>query len=588
MGRKSNTKKKVREILKEEDKKEKIKKKGKKKVKEQVKEEVKKSNEPVPKEEKEKKKFQFKFNIPVRRLVIGFLAAAVAVLILSFAYQLFQRAFRAQPIANYLPAENTIALVELNTDFNHNQLIRTFDLLSSHPEYSKNQLLHKAETYLNLNYERELKPWLGRQVAIAVTKNEDQSLNTYYFAEISNRQAYNNFAANLQTAHTQIGNYHVSANSEEALNILKNSDKKLSQTESYRKIENNSPITRIANFYLDFSNLNDNFFAQFPLLSQQGLSYASVQPLLPLLDAEGITLVAREDNFALQSYLKLAPEVVEQAQYLKKHERYSADLTKYIRHDALAFWGGRNLETQIKRLIEIFTGGDSIKVAIADNLIQQYTKKYFGADVNFNQDILPIFRKEFAFAIEKYAEQNGYKFVMELSSPQADAIRLADIANSFANIGAVFQPRVVEHILEDGTVAKEIIAVPEEIAQKETTYKEQVIHELELGAKEWGVYYVLIDNIAVFSTQREGVTNAIDLIDTPESSLANTVHYQESIIPVMRNADEVSYLNLEMILPMLFEGKSEVPEPLGIISSFTSGRNYFNDGIMTLNYLEIK
>src|SRR5438105_774799 len=54
---------------------------------------------------------------------------------------LFHKIFRPQPLAQLLPADSTVGLVELNIDSGSSQPKQFFELLKNYPVYQKQQLI---------------------------------------------------------------------------------------------------------------------------------------------------------------------------------------------------------------------------------------------------------------------------------------------------------------------------------------------------------------------------------------------------------------------------------------------------------------
>src|SRR3989338_8734967 len=82
----------------------------------------------------------------------GVLTIIMLVILVSVGYLLFQKAFRAQPIAKLLPEDDVILVLEINTNFDHNQLLKTFGLLKNNPQYSKEKLIEKIENQFIVDY----------------------------------------------------------------------------------------------------------------------------------------------------------------------------------------------------------------------------------------------------------------------------------------------------------------------------------------------------------------------------------------------------------------------------------------------------
>lgn len=594
MGRKSNTKKQIRAILKDDKKSNgKAKKISKKDLKKELQVQPVQYEPPV---EKQPRFVKLKEKLEIvkthkKKIFGGVLVLIMGVLLISFSYLLFQKTFRPAPIASLLPEKQTVALVEMNINPDHNQVIKALSLLKKHQDYNLDALLNYTSQKLTLDYKADLKPWLGRQMGVAYLNSEENTINEIYFLEVANKPAADKFLSTkspkIFTAY--VDDYLVITKTESALKQLKFSDD-LYHSDKYRRIDDNLPIQRLGLFYLDFENMTDSFFKHFTFLSEKGLSTQKMGPLLNSLDAEGMALIALEDKLAVQSFLSLDEEIVDTLQYLPTKAKYEANLTKYLPANTLIFWGGENVGNQLKRLSEIMAGGDPLNITIFDQLVQNYTAQYFGGDINFNRDILPLVENEFAFSIEKNNQQQIYKFLLKLDDPQKDKVKLQELANNFASIGAVFKPKVVETILQDGTVSREIVAVPEEVTKSESTYENQQIFELKLGDKDFGLYYTFLEDVAVFSSQKAGIVSTLDTLKKgPEGqaqNLQSSALFQNTIGPVLRNADEVSYFEFATISGLL-GSQEEWPKFITIIDAVSTGRNYFNDGIITLNYLHL-
>lgn len=556
-----------------------------------------------------KKKIKLQIKIDKKRLFGAALAIIMLAILTAVGYLLFQRAFRPQPIAKFLPLNSTVAVLEINSNFDHNQLVKSFELLKNYPQYSKEKLIEKIENRFALNYETDLNPWLGRQIGAAVVNSQKnpEHVNLIYFAEILSRNNLKNFLLKQNASKndylgyptykagpyysTVIGDYLFFSDIEQAIyemiDYQVNDADKLYYASQYRRIDDNLPLNKIAFFYIDFNNIKDGFFKFFPFLSEQGFSSQSLLPFFKVFDSEGMAVVATADNFALQSFLSLDKEALENTGQLNFQEKYNAKLTDYISPDVTVFWGAEDLEVQLKKILALLSGGDTSTLAILDGLLKNYTGKYFGPDINFNYDILPLFAKEFAFTFEQQNGKNVYSLLMELDSVQSDSIKIHELANSFSSVGAIFKPKIVEHTLEDGTVGREIIAIPEEIKKDEIIYLDTTIYELKIGEQGWSIYYVIFDDTALISNNLDSVKNTLDIASGKASSLKTATLFKQNIEPVLNSSDELAYFNLPTFLPLVFADQ-KLPEFVNILGSLSSGRNYFNDGIITINYLSIK
>lgn len=559
----------------------------------------------------EVKKPRFKINR--KKLFGGVLALIMLAILVAVGYLIFERAFRAEPIAKFLPADSTVALVELNTNFDHTQLDKTFKLLAGHPEYSKESLIKFGETFFSLVYETDVKPWLGREAGVAYMNSAKETNVVYelYFAEILSQTNVDKFiqryspVENIYTGYKTynvklpggpsyiifLDNYLISSSSEQAIFQLVDaqnaSNQKLYFTPQYRKVDNNLPLNRTAFLYVNFNQLNDNFFHKLPFLNSTGISFATVKPFIKAFDSEGAALIALDNDFAIQTFLTLHGNNSGASSYLSFEKKYDASLAAYLPKNTLAFWGGEDLESELHKMLSTFTGGDDASQMVVDQILQNYTQKYFGQDTSFKQDILPLLKNEFSLSIERNNNKNIYKVMFGLETAQTDTVKLHQLASNFASYGGVFEPKVVEHTLPDGTVGREIVAAPEEITKIETTYQDTILYELKMGKQNWSVYYAIVNNLAVICNDVDSAKATIDLMKGQGESLSSTERFTNDIKPVIKGSDEVSYFDVNAILPLVFK-KNTIPAALGMITSFSSGKNYFDDGVVTINYLHIQ
>ncbi|PIZ76410.1 hypothetical protein COY05_01345 [Candidatus Peregrinibacteria bacterium CG_4_10_14_0_2_um_filter_38_24] len=616
MGKKANIKKIVRELIKEKEGRDK---KDKRKIKKELvkgirKEEQAKENEKNTHEgkrktkekeqtgtvhEKERTRIRLSFNS--KKIFGGALVLIMLSILVATGYLLFEKVFKSIPIAKYLPSDRTIAFLEINSNFNHNQLTKSFELLKDYPEYSKQKVQELLEKKLLGNYDNDINPWLGRGMGVAFLKgkSDEKSLDIIYFAEALNQNNAKRFIENKNT-YIKMGyvGYEVYSSQsgeniafvdsyifytqnkkamEDLLNFEKSNEKSVFSSDKYSRISNNMPINKMAFLYVNFNQISEEFLRNIPLLKDFDINFKQLLPLMKLMDSDGMVLVAMNNKFAIQSFLNLTIDKVKEEKYIKMTEKYSANIAQYVGENAMAFYGGQNVGSQIKRIVEVLSSGKQEVVENFDKVLQNYTQKYFGSEVLFNLDIMPLLKNEYALAIENEGGKPIYKFFLELSDKEKDMERLEKIADNFAKIGGVFRQEVVEHILPDGTPSREIIAIPEAINKKSEDYKGIKVTALHVGEESKGFFYATIEDVAVISDSLAGIKNSIDLKEN-KNNLKISETFKKLIEPVLKNSDEISYFNLAKLLPNL-------PLP---VSEISGGNNYFDDGIVSINYLHVK
>lgn len=529
-------------------------------------------------------------------------------LLISSGYLIFKRAFRSQEIAKFLPAQQTVFTLELNYNPQHNQLMKAAKIFQKYPIYSIDSLQNLLQNALQTNFETGISPWLGKNLGLTIlnsSKNPGEIFTIYFLetadtdkienwlAENASTQTYNdNEIYLLQNGKrlTSIDEYLFLSQNDTALKELidfsVSGKETLFEQKTYLRAKNNLPFNYIAFAFINFKNLGDDFFTNFEPVKKKNVALESVKPFFKFFDSEGLALVALDKKFALQTFLNLNTEEIENTEAFEERDKYKADLASFVKEDALIFWGGNNLEDQLKRLILAMSGGNKDAMQIFDSVLQNYTNRYFGPDITLSIDILPLFNNEFGLAIEEYNKTLTYKLLLKVNNAEKALEELHNIFDNFAKIGAVYEQKTVTHTMQDGTVGKEIIAVSQDIRRQKLQYGENEIFKLTIGQKNSNIFYAVIDRYAVITDNFETIKNATNLMRNNGDSLRTSKDFQELIKQILNSSDEVNYLNFDHLMPLIFEGK-KVPDYLLPLSSLTSGKNYFQDGITTINYLDI-
>jgi len=585
MGKKANAKKLLRKLVKEKEEQEKTKFFGKSKKKEKSEPKVKNQN----------KKIQF-FG--------GFLILIMTVLLIWIAIFLFEKAFQAKPIAKFLPADKTILTLEFNIDKNNFQNIKTFELLKNHPEFSQKNIIKFLEKSLNFNYEKDSFSWLGRNLGIALIEvnGREGLINELYFLElINNKKAEEYFAQksdiiyypeykiyklknSKETLETRglkppqflffYDNYLIASSNKKVLDSLIesiNTDKgKLYNSSRYRRLDDNLPFQEISYIYLDYEKIIKNYIEYLPLITKNVSSIKEMKPLISILSEEAISIVAQDNKFLVKTFLSLNNNKENQELSLKS--KYEADLLKYVPKDVIAIWGGVNLSSTIEEFSK------NIDKNLVLNLIDSKLKNFFGNKVTFNENISSLLDDEFVFTINKIKNDYNYNYNLLVSMKEGDKQKkqIEDLIKSFIKNTAAFTTEIVSHTMDDGSSYNEIIAVPDEIIKDQTSYKGINVFQISPEESDLKISYAYVENTAIISSSIVVVKDTIDLLKEQGEDFKSSEKFTEFIEPIIKNSDQVNYINLEK-LDMLFP-----------LKEFSSGKNYFNDGIITVNLFTIR
>ena len=547
----------------------------------------------------------------------GLLAAILLTLLVYVGLQLFVTAFGATPLAKLLPDKETVAFVEMNTNLDHTQLVKAQNLLKS-TSYSVDGLLGTIEEKFNVNLKKDVQPWLGRQIGLAELKYETALISVYFLEAYSKDLAEESLATiaannlselqkkeeNSHTIYTLrlrnpsedrsldvevyatfIDDYLVLTPDEKGLRILIDAQNQgvtlVADNENYKKAIAAAPTNKVAYLFLNFAYESDMLLQKYGVLAGSNLLNSAIQPFAALFDSEGLALIAEDSYFVVESFMNLGRPFLKGNKYITQKSDYNPSLTKYIPDDIDIFWGGIDAERQVKRIIALLSQGDESTTQIFEGVFDSYAEKYFGANVSLEDDIYPLIGNEFALGVSSGASKTDYLLVLELKNPTEDALRIQKIANNFISSGAVFEPHVEEHELPDGTIAKEIVATPEELIKSETSHDGAggvVIYQMETSSGGWGIYYAILDNKAILSTNKDLIAKSLDLASNKtENSIASSSINAIHIAPAASNSDEVAYFDILKFWP---------DSPL--IKSLSAGKEYFSDGILAYYYIYVE
>lgn len=551
----------------------------------------------------------------------GLLILIGSFLLLSAIFLLYDRLFKAKNLANYLPANDTFAVVELNIS---NSDADDFEkMFAKYPVYNKLSIIAEINTLLNVDYKKEIAPWLGRKIGMALIKNqpspeEEAKILPLGFIEISNfKQALEFFESHkLENGEDAVqivdidgekiyeyamshniyfsflDNYMVLSNDKSAIrNIIgeaRNPQKRLVETEKYHQIADNLPSNDLAFGYFDLASLTKYILNSPNFIMENGFILTNFEPFLAIFDAEGFSISSEEQGLKIQTYTNFNRELLEGKEFLSFQDKYNASLAEYVNNDAMLIWGGSNLEKQLKRIADILAKGSKASTLIFDGILEAQKDIYVGKEVSLKDDVYPLVKNEFLIAIYE-GETPTVQVILELDDLSNDLPKVDKIVDGFVKQNAFFKPEVREVILEDGTVGQEIVGIPEDISKTEMDYNGSKVQAISLGSKEWGIYYTVKDGKLILGSSQEIIEN---IIDGKAKKLSDSNNFKENIKPILKHADELSYINLKKLLPHIWptveEGETSLRQLyLDPFQNVSSGKNYFADGISTIHYIMI-
>jgi hypothetical protein len=574
----------------------------------------------MTKETKSKKTKPPKVNY--KRKAVGLIIGLIGIFLLIFIiFYSISRIFRAEDFARMLPQDTTLGLVQINVNAGHEQVQRFFTSLSDYEIYHPDKLTALVDGMLETDFESDIAPWLNRQVGFAFLEQKESpgEMEIVIFVEVKNKDAaidfmqsrglqgqedyvlsdeYNGkdiyrYALSQAYHFTFINNYMIVAmNDGEIKQIIDSSQGnkiKLADDSSYQKVKQNLPINTLVFTYVNFEKILEFLKENDEFMSEKGRQLLAFEPFLRLYKSFGTSMIMQNGDFAVQTFTLLDEDYLEEGNIISFDTKFRAELLSLMPNDIVFYAGGLNLKEQMHRYGQLFSTGGEVSYLIFEGMIRAQKNHYIGEEITLEEDIYPLLQGEYAFAISKTDDKSAVTIMLELEDPLQDRDKVESIADSFMRKSAILAPKVVEVELEDGTILEEIQTVPEEILRSTEDYHGYEMNILTVGNAPWGIYYIIADNTLVIATQKEQLKRSIDLVIDEQQSLKNSSLFNGTISPVLRNSDEVMFANFNYLFSAINDGSLDWISPyLEPFSYFSAGKNYFNDGISTIQYIKIE
>jgi len=556
-----------------------------------------------------------------KQKAIALLIGLVGVFFLLFViFFVVSRIFRPEDLANFLPKDSVIAVVQVSVNPGFDQVEEFYRALNKYEVYQPGNIIKLVNETLDVDFVSEVEPWLSRQIGFAFMEKKDSpgEVDTLIFAEFKDKNKTLEFlkSRGLKTQEDYVlsedylgvpiyryalsqtfnfcfvNNYLVAASKPDSLKrvieVLKGSTPKLKENPLYQKISQNLPIKSLVFTYVDFNKLTNLMKTNSNFMSEKGRDLLAFEPFLKLYKGFGSVVLMQNNNVSVQTYTSLDDTYLKGKELLAYDNKYRGTFLKNMPQDLILYAGGTNLYKQIQRYSELFSAGGEVSYLIFEGLLNAQKNTYFGTEVSLEQDIYPLLQGEYAFAVTKKDEDQALTIMLELDDPLKDKDKIAILADSLIRKSAILSPKIIEVTLEDGTVSKEIQTTPEEISKSTGEYRGYEINELNISNQTWGVYYIIIDKTLVISSKKDNLNMIIDLMVYTGGSFTASQEYSTSVLPVINVSDEIMYIDFDFIGEKIKEVLPVYLSPfLAPFKSVSTGNNYFKDGISSINYLKI-
>jgi hypothetical protein len=556
-----------------------------------------------------------------RQKIRGGLLILIGLFSLAFiGWFLFGKMFRPQYIAEILPASDTLAVLEINTDGAASQPKQFYELMSKYPVYSKDALVKLMTYVLPVDFAKDVEPWLGRRVGLAIVNGPTKGqMERLYFVESRDHEMTLKFLKGraLQSANeemtsrdfkgykvygypishlfefTFINNYLVIAENgttmESVLDNIAAGGQKLADDAAYAKASNNLPQGSLVFAYADFRKLYETLSANQDFMARKGQDFMAFKPFLAVFKSAGITVFADKDKFAVQSFTNLDKEALKDGQYITFSEKYKGKLLSISGEEPVLLAGGHDLTKELNRLQELFRGGTKTSSLIFEGLLEAQKQIYLGKEISLQDDVYPLLMGEYLFTIDNSLEKPQMSLILEMTDKARDLPHFEKIVTAFRNTSGIFTPKVQTVTLPDGTTGQEIVASPETVEKYDEKYADKDLVTLKLGNTGWNIFYAAVDDKLLISTSKDLLKNMIDRADgVMPNSLASSPFYAKILGPMMSTADEIINIKVGALTQALGLNDNKILKPYLLpFANLAVAKNYFTDGISTIYYLEV-
>jgi hypothetical protein len=569
----------------------------------------------IAKPKKEKRRLS-----PIQKQKIkgGFLIL-IGLFALSFiGYFLFGKFFRPQYLAELLPAQETVAVLEINVDGSSSQPRLFYELMKKYPVYQQEGLIKLLHLIIPVDYKKEIEPWLGRHAGLALLHYESgfqpiifiesrdhnltlQSLKNATLSQAkdevvsSDYKGYKvyTFSMSHSFEFTFINNYLVIANEDKTLNklidLFASQQTRLNDDPEYRKVANNLPQGGLAAGYVNYQKLFEAMASDPKFTAQKGQDYLALKPFLNLFTAEGISVFAEKNRFVAQTFTSINKKVLGKDNFLTYNEKYEGKLLSLANENPILFAGGHDLTKELNRIKDIFKSSTNTSSVIFEGLLEAQKEKYFGKDIKLDEDIYPLFTGEYLLTVDNNLEEPDLTLILELKDKNNDVIRLEKLIGEFVKTSGIFTPKIQNVTLPDGTSGQEIVASPEKIDRFDEKYNETAITSLKIGETGWFIYMAYLDDKVVFCTDKDTIKKIINRSQGKvTTNLTTEKYFIDNVRQFIRSADQVYGLKIGALIQA--SGLNENPAIGAYLLPFTDlsvAKNFFEDGISEVISIQV-
>ncbi|MGL5830694.1 MAG: hypothetical protein ACRCZE_00935 [Candidatus Altimarinota bacterium] len=575
------------------------------------------------------KKSKNNSNQPLKRsnrIFWGILIVLAQLIILTIiGFFIWEKYWFKGNLAAFLPAEQTVALAELNLDANSTDYQQLRAIASNSPFFNF-QLIEQGLSAQIPSYE-QFKPLFYGRIGLAILQ-QTNSLQPAIFLEYKDRQqVIDSLNSSLLTGQTdqlieekihgyslfsfQVGqnysalllnNYLVVSADRSALQLIAETSAgqhpNLKKSASYQQVLSALPEQNLLIVFLDSKKLWSAFLADRQFLSANLNQLQTYLPFLKILSSEGISVRFENNQLIAQQLSLVNSEYLEGQPFLKFDQNFSATLFSALKNPRTFVYTGRGLYDEYNALKSIYSQKSTVDKLIFEGQIQQIKNSFFPDSSGFENLLLPLLNNQYLVFLDYSSATPRFAFALELSEPKNNFYDLDKALINNQSKFAQFKPVKQSFELPDKTIGERWVSLPENV--RITSVQSTADSELKtirIGAADdqnplqiqYGLqnkYFLIANDPALYTEISSNLT-----ADLPSQNLTFNGR-----IPQVDHYLEVDFSTLPKLSPLelasQLSGQSSFTNPFSAISTYFPGlstvkygRKYIDQGI--LNILEI-
>ena len=462
----------------------------------------------------------------------------VLLLIMTFLMVIFmgvffvQKLFYREEIAKLLPADQTLAFIEINLDQKSPELQQLFKLTSGNPYLTQDSFQKLLD---NIPPQSEdFQKWFGGRLGVALIAEPHQNPVPVLLLKFSDYQKMLNWEmSNFQAGesnHLMISqNYLIISESQNALEFItqasQNQNLSLKNHPYYNQIYSALPQQNIAFIYFDTGKILASLAENPDFLDGHLVKFQQFLPFLKIFSRDAIAIYTDKDSSGkislnAQQLSLFNQSVLPTPDFFNIKYFYSGVLEQLLPANTIASFGGSNLADQKSKIEALFANQSTVQSLLFSGSLEKFKQEIFApssADqtnitnkIDLNQDFFSILQGNYLLSVQAGTPGHfDFSLVIEDKNAINDLLKIQKLLLALAkNTAAKTQTKITDVTLPDGTKGQNIIGTsiePQVIIENLDGYPVQTISISE----SLKIYYVAVSTNIYVSTNPNSLLDMI-------------------------------------------------------------------------------